>query len=189
MNWLLILPPVVGWVVLELFLSIRDVVRGKGSAAADRGTRIVVTVGFFVAYGGAILVSERLRDQPEWAMGSWHLVTGEIIAWFGLAIRLWSIIVLGRSFRLTVEVDSDQAVVDRGPYRWLRHPSYTGLLVLAIGFGIALGNWLSLAILIVVPLVVIIRRIQVEEEQLVAVLGQPYVDYRARTKRLLPGIW
>jgi protein-S-isoprenylcysteine O-methyltransferase Ste14 len=189
MNWLLILPPVWAWIVLELVLSIRDVIRRKGSAGADRGTRVVITVGFFVAYAAAIVVSQPLRNQPGWIMGSWHLVTGEIIAWLGLVIRVWSIIVLGRSFRLTVEVDSDQAVVDRGPYRWVRHPSYTGLLVLAIGFGISLGNWLSLAILVVLPTLVIIRRIRVEEDQLVAVLGKQYVDYRARTKRLIPGIW
>jgi protein-S-isoprenylcysteine O-methyltransferase Ste14 len=189
MNWLVILPPVWAWIVLEVFLSVRDVVRRRGSAAADRGTRLIITLGFFVAYGGAILVWQLLRNQPVWMMGSWHLVTGEIIAWLGLAIRLWSIIVLGRSFRLTVEVDSDQAVVDRGPYRWVRHPSYSGLLLIAVGFGIALGNWLSLAILVVVPLIVIIRRIGVEEEQLIAVMGQPYVEYRARTKRLVPGVW
>ena len=189
MNWLLILPPFWAWIVLELVLGIRDRVRRKGSAANDRGTRIVISLGFFVAFAGAVLAFQLLRDQPAWLLGSWHLVTGEIVAWVGLAIRIWSIIVLGRSFRLTVEVDSDQAVVDRGPYRWVRHPSYTGLLLLSIGFGLALGNWLSLASLVVIPPIVLMRRIQVEEARLIAVLGQPYVDYRTRTKRLVPGIW
>jgi protein-S-isoprenylcysteine O-methyltransferase Ste14 len=169
-------------------LTVRDIIRRKGSAAADRGTRIVVTLGFFVAYAGAILACSVLRP-PVWTMGSWHLVTGEIVAWAGLAIRVWAIIVLGASFRLTVEVDSDQAVVERGPYRWVRHPSYTGLLFIAIGFGFALGNWVSLAVLVVIPPIGIVRRIQVEETQLIAMMGQPYVDYRTRTKRLIPGIW
>jgi protein-S-isoprenylcysteine O-methyltransferase Ste14 len=189
MNWFLILPPVWAWIVLEIVLSIRDVIRRKGRAADDRGTRLVITIGFAIAYAAAILASLALRNQAGWMLGGWHLVTGEIIAWAGLAIRIWSIVVLGRSFRLTVEVDSDQAIVDRGPYRWVRHPSYTGLLILAIGFGIALGNWLSLAILVLLPPIVILRRIRVEEAQLVAVMGQPYVDYRARTKLLVPGIW
>ena len=189
MNWLLILPPIWAWLVLEFVLTIRDVIRRKGRAAADRGTRFVVTLGFFAAWAGAILTVFALRNQPAWMMGNWHFVTGEIVAWVGLAIRLWSIIVLGRSFRLTVEVDTDQKVVDSGPYRLVRHPSYTGLLVLAIGFGIALGNWLSLVILLLVPLLVLMRRIWVEENQLIAVLGQPYVDYRKRRKRLVPGIW
>jgi protein-S-isoprenylcysteine O-methyltransferase Ste14 len=188
-NWILILPPVWAWIVLEVILSVRDVVRRKGSTANDHGTRIAITFGLVIAYAVAVVASLLLRQQAAWMLGSWHLVTGEIIAWVGLAIRIWSIIVLGRSFRLTVEVDSDQAIVDRGPYRWVRHPSYTGLLILAIGFGIALGNWLSLAILVVLPLIVILRRIRVEEAQLVAVMGQPYVDYGKRTKRLVPGIW
>ena len=189
MNWLLILPPVWAWIVLEVVLSVRDVVRRKGSTANDRGTRVAITFGLVVAYGAAVVAALLFRDQAGWMLGSWHLVTGEIIAWAGLAIRIWSIIVLGRSFRLTVEVDSDQAVVDRGPYRRVRHPSYTGLLVLAIGFGIALGDWLSLAILLVLPPIFILRRIRVEEAQLIAVMGQPYVDYTKRTKRLVPGIW
>jgi protein-S-isoprenylcysteine O-methyltransferase Ste14 len=189
MNWLLVLPPIWAWIVLEIVLSVRDVVRGKGSIAHDRGTRIAITFGLIVAYGAAVVAALLVRQQAWLMLGSWHLITGEIIAWAGLAIRIWSIAVLGRSFRLTVEVDSDQAIVDRGPYRWVRHPSYTGLLVLAIGFGIALGNWLSLVILIVLPPVVILRRIRVEEAQLIAVMGQPYVDYSTRTKRLVPGIW
>jgi protein-S-isoprenylcysteine O-methyltransferase Ste14 len=189
MNWFLILPPVWAWIVLEIVLSVRDVVRRKGSAATDRGTRLVITIGLIVAYAIAILAAFALRNQVGWQFGGWHLVTGEIIAWVGLAVRVWSIVVLGRSFRLTVEVDSDQAIVDRGPYRWVRHPSYTGLLVLAIGFGLALGNWLSLVILVVLPPIVILRRIRVEEDQLIAVMGQRYRDYRARTKRLVPGIW
>jgi protein-S-isoprenylcysteine O-methyltransferase Ste14 len=189
MNWLLILPPVWAWILLEVILSIRDVVRRKGSTANDRGTRIAITFGLVVAYAAAVVVALLLRQQAEWMLGSWHLIAGEVIAWAGLAIRIWSIIVLGRSFRLTVEVDLDQAIVDRGPYRWVRHPSYTGLLILAIGFGIALGNWASLAILVVLPPIVILRRIRVEEAQLIAVMGQPYLDYAKRTKRLVPGIW
>jgi protein-S-isoprenylcysteine O-methyltransferase Ste14 len=189
MNWLLILPPIWAWIVLEVVLSIRDVVRRKGSTANDRGTRIAITFGLLAAYGAAVVAVLLFGDQAGWMLGSWHLITGEIIAWAGLAIRIWSIIVLGRSFRLTVEVDSDQAIVDRGPYRWVRHPSYTGLLILAIGFGIALGNWLSVAILMVLPPIVILRRIRVEEAQLIAVMGRPYVDYVKRTKRLVPGVW
>ncbi|HEX4401471.1 MAG TPA: isoprenylcysteine carboxylmethyltransferase family protein [Galbitalea sp.] len=189
MNWLLILPPIWAWIVLEVVLSVRDVVRRKGSIANDRGTRIAITFGLIVAYGAAVVAALLVRQQEWLALGGWHLITGEVIAWAGLGIRIWSIVVLGRSFRLTVEVDSDQAIVDRGPYRWVRHPSYTGLLILAIGFGIALGNWVSLVILIVLPPIVILRRIRVEEAQLIAVLGQPYVDYSKRTKRLVPGVW
>lgn len=189
MNWLLILPPIWAWILFEVFLVLRDLVRRKGSPAADRGTRYLITVLIFLSFFGAIAVTYALRLDPIWMLGTWALVLGEIIAWVGLAIRVWAVVSLGASFRLTVEVDSDQAVVERGAYRWLRHPSYTGLLLIAIGFGFALQDWVALIILIVVPPIGIVRRIGVEEKQLVAVMGQPYAEYRTRTKRLIPGVW
>jgi protein-S-isoprenylcysteine O-methyltransferase Ste14 len=101
-------------------------------------------------------------------------------------IRVWSVIVLGRSFRTTVEVDAAQPVVTRGPYRWVRHPSYTGLLLIAAGYGLAFGTWPGLVLCLVLPGVAILRRIGVEETELTRVLGDPYRDYRDRTKRLIP---
>jgi protein-S-isoprenylcysteine O-methyltransferase Ste14 len=98
-------------------------------------------------------------------------------------------VVLGRAFRTTVEVERGQEVVTRGPYRWVRHPSYSGVLLLAAGYGLAAGNWLSLLLTIVLPLVSVLLRITVEEQALVRMLGRPYERYRAATKRLVPGIW
>jgi protein-S-isoprenylcysteine O-methyltransferase Ste14 len=67
---------------------------------------------------------------------------------------------LGPAFRTTVEVEPGQVIVSNGPYRWVRHPAYTGLLLVVIGFGLALGNWLALAICVVVPLPALLRRLQ-----------------------------
>jgi protein-S-isoprenylcysteine O-methyltransferase Ste14 len=97
-------------------------------------------------------------------------------------------VALGAAFRTTVEVDPGQAVVTRGPYRWVRHPSYTGLLLIVVGFSLAAGNWLSpVAALLVIP--AFIRRIHVEEAELERVLGDAYRRYEAGTARLVPGIW
>jgi protein-S-isoprenylcysteine O-methyltransferase Ste14 len=91
--------------------------------------------------------------------------------------------------RTTVEVDPGQAVVSAGPYRWVRHPSYSRLLLIVAGFGLATGNWLALVICIVLPLPPLLRRIQVEEAELTGVLGDRYRAYQAQTKRLIPGLW
>src|SRR5215216_7825468 len=80
-------------------------------------------------------------------------------------------------------------VATRGPYRWVRHPSYTGLLLIALGFGLGVGNWLSLAICAVIPLVGLVPRIAVEEAELARVLGDPYRSYQKATRRLVPGLW
>jgi protein-S-isoprenylcysteine O-methyltransferase Ste14 len=97
--------------------------------------------------------------------------------------------VLGRSFRTTVEVDAGQQVGTGGPYRWVRHPSYTGILLIAAGLGLAGGTWPGLAICLVLPPVAMLLRIRVEEAALSRVLGEPYRAYRRRTKRLIPGLW
>ena len=86
-------------------------------------------------------------------------------------------------------MDPAQAVVSTGPYRWVRHPSYTGLLLIVAGFGLAAGNWLSLLACVVLPLPALVRRIYVEEAELNRVLGDAYRSYGANTARLLPGVW
>ena len=68
-----------------------------------------------------------LNNAAAWQFGSTALsVAGPIVMWTGLVVRIWAIVVLGQSFRTTVEVDTGQKVVESGPYRWVRHPSYTG---------------------------------------------------------------
>jgi protein-S-isoprenylcysteine O-methyltransferase Ste14 len=96
---------------------------------------------------------------------------------------------LGRSFCTFIQVDADQTVVTRGPYGWVRHPSYAGLLLITLGFGLAAGNWLSLATCAVIPLVGLLPRIAVEEAELARVVGDQYRSYQEATHPLVPGLW
>jgi protein-S-isoprenylcysteine O-methyltransferase Ste14 len=107
----------------------------------------------------------------------------------GWAFRWWSVRTLGRWFKVTVMVEPDQQVVDTGPYRLLRHPSYTGILVTLLGMGVALDSWASVAVAVGLPLIGIVRRIGEEEETLLRELGAAYRDYSRRTSRLVPGVW
>jgi protein-S-isoprenylcysteine O-methyltransferase Ste14 len=88
---------------------------------------------------------------------------GVAVIWVGLAVRVWAVITLGGSFRTSVEVEADRAVVTGGSSRWVRHPSYTGLLLIAVGAGLGIGIWLSMLICAVVPPVGLLPRIAVEE--------------------------
>jgi protein-S-isoprenylcysteine O-methyltransferase Ste14 len=179
----------VGWGLLELGLRVRDRARGKGSTHEDRGTR-ALSGGLLIAAVAVALVLEvvtgdhsplRIPGRPD--------IAGLAIMWLGLVVRVWAVATLGRSFRTTVEVDVGQAVISRGPYRLVRHPSYTGLLLIMAGFGLTAGNWLALGTCVVLPVVGLLWRIQVEEAELTRVLGDPYRIYRERTKRLIPGVW
>lgn len=180
------------WLILEIALRVRDRMRGTGSTAMDRGTRLTIFLlmcpTIFIA---SILANVLPADSPLRLPGPtslWEII-GVTIMWLGLALRVWAIAILGKSFRTTVEVHDNQEVVDRGPYRWVRHPSYSGVLLLTLGFGLAADNWISLLIATVLPAYALMRRIDVEETVLVAAMGRPYEDYRTTTKRLVPGVW
>jgi protein-S-isoprenylcysteine O-methyltransferase Ste14 len=172
-----------GWAVLELCLRVRERLQGRGSAARDRATRALIAITLGTSIALAAVIAAR-TTPPRIAVAA-----GLIVMWLGLAIRVWAIASLGRAFRTTVEVDPGQAVVSTGPYRWIRHPSYTGLLLIVAGFGLGVGSWLALAICTVLPLPAVLRRIHVEEAELADVLGDRYRAYQAQTKRLIPGVW
>ena len=184
-----VLVTLVVWTAVEATLLVRDLARGMGSTARDRGTRSLLVGAWLVAFVAAIWVAERFGQGSGWRLGRWHAPAGLIVMWIGIAIRVWAVVVLGSAFRTTVEVDAGQRIVDSGPYRLVRHPSYSGILLIAIGFGLTLDDWLSAAILLVIPVATMLRRIAVEEAMLTEVIGQPYVTYMARTKRLVPGLW
>jgi protein-S-isoprenylcysteine O-methyltransferase Ste14 len=103
----------------------------------------------------------------------------------GMALRWYSIRVLGTSFTCEVSTRPGQEVVQTGPYRWIRHPSYTGGLITVLGVLVCCVNWLSFAALIFV-LAGYAYRIRIEERALARDLGAAYRDYMRRTKRLIP---
>lgn len=96
---------------------------------------------------------------------------------------------LGRYFTHTVMVSADQPVISTGPYRVLRHPSYTGVIMAALGIGLAAANWAGLAAVMVLILMPLVWRIHVEEKALLATLGDRYRGYAAQHKRLVPLVW
>jgi protein-S-isoprenylcysteine O-methyltransferase Ste14 len=104
----------------------------------------------------------------------------------GLAFRFYAMWVLGRFFTYDVAVQADQTIVEAGPYRYIRHPSYTGALITLVGLGLALGNWAALLTILACMGIAYAYRITVEEAALVAALGEPYKQYMRRTQRLVP---
>jgi protein-S-isoprenylcysteine O-methyltransferase Ste14 len=119
----------------------------------------------------------------------WLLGVSLLLLVIGLVIRWTAIFTLGRFFTTRVAIHDDHRLVRTGLFRLVRHPSYTGLLLLFLGMALSFGNWLSFFVIVVPFLAALLYRIQVEESSLVEVLGQEYVDYRRSTKRLLPGIF
>jgi protein-S-isoprenylcysteine O-methyltransferase Ste14 len=166
---------------------------GQAVAHADRGSLVLVVLTTGLGIVGAVASATRILGAtiaPELTVVRWVIFAlGIACIVAGAGFRLWAVLTLGRFFTLDVRVASDQRVVTGGPYRWLRHPSYTGLLISLLGFGLTLGNWLSVLCILVLPLIGLVRRILVEEDALFAGLGQPYREFAANRKRLVPGVW
>jgi protein-S-isoprenylcysteine O-methyltransferase Ste14 len=156
--------------------------------ARDGGSLVVISLvlgaGFFLAFS-----LWGTGHPPGPALGAWALAAGAAVSLCGIALRLWSIRTLGRYFTYVVKVSPDQAVVESGPYRLLRHPSYTGGLLTGIGIGLSLRYALGPAIVGGAMLTGYLIRIGVEEKALAEGIGEPYRAYMRRTKRLIPFIW
>jgi len=104
----------------------------------------------------------------------------------GVLVRQYAIAILGRFFSLTVQISEDHKVVEKGPYRLIRHPSYTGILITFIGLGLAVQSWGAVLVLLLFFGISFGYRMRVEERTLLSGLGRDYASYMKRTKRLIP---
>lgn len=173
------------WVLVEL----RQAFHTRPEArSADRGSRPVIGV---VGLVGGLLAVYVSRMFPAFAVAdrtvaAWCAVP---LLWAGTALRLWSFRTLGHYFTFTVQTSADQQVVTSGPYRFVRHPAYSALLLALAAVGLLIGNWLSLVVLVGAVAGALVYRISVEERALARDLGPAYREYAATHKRLVPFLW
>jgi protein-S-isoprenylcysteine O-methyltransferase Ste14 len=175
------------WVAFALaFVPEQAVLRNEGwTTPQDANSKRVLIlsqiVGMFAAFAIALTVPRGALPYPMlffW-LGIAALVAGRLL-------RRHCHRMLGSSFTGAVVVTTDHAVVENGAYRYVRHPSYTAAVILYLGIGLALANWISIATVTVLVSVTFLYRVNIEERALVAVIGDPYRDYMQRTKRFVP---
>jgi protein-S-isoprenylcysteine O-methyltransferase Ste14 len=152
----------------------------------DRGSlrwfATILPLGWFVAF--------MLAGVPWASFGNTALSqAGMVVIAAGQLLRWWSIVTLGRLFTVNVAIRTEHRLIDFGPYRYVRHPAYTAVLLVHLGTALCLGNALSLLAMTVPLLATLVNRMRVEEDVLITGLGQTYRDYMGRTKRLIPGIY
>lgn len=179
------------WRAMEAIVDIRTFKRLRaGAKLQDRGSYLVVLC---LIMSGVILGIALALTVPATAISSAPNVffwLGIVLMYAGIALRFCAIRVLGRSFTTSVAVAPEQAVIETGPYRLIRHPSYTGILITLLGLALSLtNNWLSSLVMVGCTLIGLSYRIWVEEHVLQEHLGQPYQEYMQRTKRLIPFVF
>ena len=161
---------------------------GAPSQATDRSSLRILWLVILASITMAI-VGARYLPQFESRLLASGYALGVLVFVAGLALRWYAIMYLGRFFTVDVAIAEDHRVVDSGPYRIIRHPSYTGALLAFLGLGICLGNWVSLAIATAPIMLAFMRRIHVEEAALNRALGDRYAAYARHTKRLVPWVY
>ena len=186
-------PPAPEWLGLifglsELGLSLLRRSGGGTQTRDDRGSLRLIWTVIVIAMAVAVLLS-KFVPQARMPMTAALYMAGFATFCAGLLLRWYSILYLGKYFTVDVAIAADHRVIDRGPYRFIRHPSYTGVLLGFLGLSLCTGNWASMIVLMTAVSVVFMRRIHIEEHVLQTALGQPYVDYMRRTKRLIPFIY
>ena len=174
------------WGSGEIALSLRRRSRG-GSRDAGTLRLLLRTLYGAVALGVALSFTGWGRFPDEWIEPlRW---CGCALLGIGMALRLWAIRVLDRWFTVDVAIQAGQRLVRHGPYRRLRHPSYTGALLCFYGLALGLGNLPSLLAIVLASSWAFARRIAVEEAVLADAFGTEWDDYAASRKRLWPGVW
>ena len=148
----------------------------------DRGSRVLITFAIVVS----MLIAFYFGYANVGELPDWIFYVGISLVFLGVLVRQYAIAILGRFFSLSVQIAEDHKVVDKGPYRLVRHPSYTGVLITSIGLGLAVQSLGALLVLLLFFGVSFGYRMYVEERTLLSGLGQDYASYMKRTKRLIP---
>ena len=179
---------VVGWIAAEAWIFSRDR-RPVAGERADGGSRLLIIAAMAIGIWGAIQLARRVPSMPLPLPHAAAVVMGVAVMWAGIGLRLWAVSVLGRFFRTHVTVLDDHRLVQDGPYARVRNPAYAGALLTCLGFGVAIANWSSLALVLIVPGLAFAWRINVEERALAGRFGVAWDAYRARSWALIPPFW
>jgi protein-S-isoprenylcysteine O-methyltransferase Ste14 len=174
-SW--ILPEVIAWKVKRASSSTK---------AEDKGSLILIAVLWWTGIALDFSLSFLLPQAAiAWKRTS-VFFAGITVMLFGVALRWYSAGILGKYFTFDIAIHGGQVLIEAGPYRYIRHPSYSGALLTLLGFGMALGNWAGLGAALVCLGAAYGYRIPIEEAALTAALGTPYRQYVERTWRLVP---
>ena len=171
----------------EIFMSRRLKSKRNISKSGDKGSIwlliITISIGYWLSF---IMAATKIGRIYQW---NTFFVIGSILAIIGLIIRVTSILILKQQFTYTVTKIEDHELIESGLYRIIRHPGYLGQLIIFLGISTSLSNWLSILLMIVPILLGYLNRIIVEEKFMIEQIGQKYIDYQKRTKRLIPMIY
>ena len=176
------------WIASEVIILAATRTRRSSGNVRDRGSLIILWPVIVASITAGSWIGE--AHAPTMFGGAhWVRTASLVVLVIGLAIRWTAIATLGRAFSANVAIHATQTVRKTGLFRFVRHPSYSGLVLIFVAVGMHTRNWMGLAITLVPTTAALLYRIHVEEAALRQAFGQEYIDYSRATKRLIPGIY
>jgi len=171
-----------GYALSEMLLMVvkRSKLRSS-KTREDKGSLILMWVMITLGFTGGFFLSKPVNYF--WAGFGFPFIVG------GLIIRWIAILQLGKAFTVDVAITEAANLKTDGIYERIRHPSYSGILAIVTGFGVTMSSLYSFLVLVIPILIAVIYRIYVEEKVLITEFGISYLEYKSKTKRLIPGIF
>jgi protein-S-isoprenylcysteine O-methyltransferase Ste14 len=177
-----------GWPVSEICLAIFTRTHKSGGKLRDRGSMLILWGTIFASIFAAEWISSRTERTllPGAAWLGWAIL---FLMVAGLIVRWTAILSLGNAFSVNVAIRDAQKLNRSGLYRFARHPSYSGMILMFLALGLTQSNWWACLCLLLPVTAALLYRIHVEEVALNEAFGGEYADYSRETKRLIPGIY
>lgn len=176
------------WIALEVYVALLTRTRRGQGNTADRGTQLLLwlTIALAMTAGGFL---EAMHLAPIALPAATLKLCSLLLIAAGLLLRIAAIRTLGKAFSANVAIRNSQQIKRDGLYRWMRHPSYTGMLLIFFACGLHRNDWLALAVALLPTTAVLLYRIHVEESTLRSAFGTAYDDYARSTRRLIPFVY
>jgi protein-S-isoprenylcysteine O-methyltransferase Ste14 len=168
----------------EVFMNLRQRSQSKHPSASDKSSLCwlygLITAGYTLSFS---IGATKLGRIYYW---NTLFAVGMVLFGIGLLVRIHAILTLKQFFTYSIVKVEHQRIVETGLYKYIRHPGYLGQLIIFIGISISISNWLSVLVMIVPIMFGYLYRIKVEENFMIEQLGENYLNYQKRTKRLIP---
>ena len=176
------------WTASEILIAVFTRTRSDGAAAIhDRGSMLMLWIVIFSSITACEWIS-RTHEPDMFGAAHWLKTAALIVMVAALAIRWSAVFSLGKAFSANVAIRESQRVKTTGLYALVRHPSYSGLLLVFLAIGLHSRYWLPFFLAVVPTTAALLYRIRIEETALVQAFGEEYAAYAKRTKRLIPGV-
>ncbi len=177
---------IAGFFAIETFLRQGAPAKSLETTDSDKGSTLLIGASFGAAIVLPLLLNLLQVGRMAIPIVSWF---GLVTMLLGLGLRAWSMRILGAYYSRTLRVAETQVIVTQGPYRVVRHPGYLGTILVWVGSGLALANWIATGLVAVLMFAVYTYRIRSEEAMLLTTFGERYQQYCQHTWKLLPFLY